>query len=360
MYTWYDIFRVTPQIGVMGNLCGLELEHKCLNLFPAAPHLAFFQVVMSQFIFGGSVFHTCGGHVVPTERQIFLAEQGKFEYIAAIPSYLTYWLEVARKMQGEGRIGKLDTFKFAVVAGEPMVPAYIDRLKSQFKAIGSGDCKIIEGYGMTEAKGAFYSCGENSGIHLNAECYLWEVLDPETKEPVPEGSPGVLTFSHVGFRGTTLIRYFTGDLINGMVWEKCPNCGLTGPRMIVPMCRAVKDFSKIKGARVSLLAFQTAVRSTPGVETFRILITKENPEDPFSRDWIRIFIAPKPGASTDEIERAVKKNVKFETEISPSEIIFQTMEQIESKLFERTGLKADWIVDERQLPGQDAPADAGP
>ena len=350
LYTWHDIFNVTPNIAAMGNLCGLEPEHKCLNLFPAAPHLAFFQVIFSQLIFGGNIFHTCGGHVVPTERQIEIAEQGKFDYIAAIPSYLTYWLEVARKKQVAGEAGVLNTFRFAVVAGEPMVPAYIQRLKSQFAAIGSPDCKIIEGYGMTEVKGAFYSCDENSGIHLNPEHYHWEVLDPETKEPVPEGEPGILTFTHVGFRGTVLVRYYTGDLINGIVWDKCDHCGLIGPRMIVPMCRAVKDFSKIKGARVSLLTLQTAVRSTQGVETFQIIITKENPEDPFSRDWLRIHVAAVDGVDKGRLETDLKKNVKYDCEINPNEIVFQSEDEIEKRLFARTGLKADWIIDERRMP----------
>lgn len=354
-YTHYDIFKVTPFIATMANICGLELEYRGLNLFPAAPHLAFFQVVMSQFLLGGSVFHTCGGLVIPTERQITLAEKGKFDHIAAIPSYLTYWLEVAKKMQDRGEVGKIDTIKFAIVAGEPMVPAYSDRLKAQFKAIGS-DTKIIECYGMTECKGAFYSCDEDSGIHLNAERYFWEVLDPETKEPVPEGKPGVLTFTHVGFRGTALVRYFTGDLINGIVWNKCPKCGLIGPRMVVPMSRAVKDFSKIKGARVSMLDLQTSIRSTPGVETFQVIIAKENKEDPFSRDYVKVYIAVKEGADPAAVEREVKKNIKLYNEINPNEIIRQGYDEIETRLFARTGLKADWIVDERVLPGQNPPA----
>ncbi len=349
MYTHRDIFKVTPGIAAMANLCGIELDHRALNLFPAAPHLAFFQVVMSQFLLGGCVFHTCGGAVIPTERQIVLAEKGKFDYIAAIPSYLTYWLETAKKMKDAGAIKGIDTIKYAVVAGEPMVPAYRQRLKEQFDALGS-DAKIIEGYGMTELKGAFYSCGEGSGIHLSAENYFWEVLDPETKLPVPEGSPGVLTFSHIDFRGTVLLRYYTGDLINGLAWDKCPNCGVTGPRLIVPMSRAVKDFSKIKGSRVSMLDLQTAIRNAPGVETFQVAITKENPDDPFSRDFVKVFVAPLPGADPADIERDIKKNVKLDCEITPNQVIFQSYEEIEERLFQRTGLKADWIVDERRLP----------
>lgn len=349
VYTHHDIFNVVPNIVVMSAWCGLLPEQKTINLFPAAPHLAFFQVVFSQLMTAGSVFHTCGGSVIPTERQIQIVERLGFENVVAIPSYLTHWLDVAGKMRARGEIKKIDAIKRAVVSAEPMNPAYRDRLKSQFAAIGSENVTIIEGYGMTEMKGAFYECSEGSGIHLNNEHYFWEVLDPETKQPVPDGHEGALTFSHIGYRGTVLIRYYTGDLIKGVTWSKCERCGRMGPRLLTPLCRAVKDFTKIKGSRVNLLNLQTAIRSSEGVESFHVVITKENKEDPFSRDWVRVHVAKKAGARDELIAASIKKNVKLDCEISPSEIVFNAPEEVQSMLFSRTNLKADWIVDERQL-----------
>jgi phenylacetate-CoA ligase len=174
-------------------------------------------------------------------------------------------------------------------------------------------------------------------------------LDPETKEPVPEGRPGILTFTHINFHGTVLVRYFTGDLINGLVWNRCEKCGLTIPRLVTPMCRAVKDFAKIKGSRVSMLGLQTAIRNSDGVEIFRVVITKEHQDDQFSRDWVRIHVAKRDDIDEDTVIHSIKKNVKYECEIGPSEIVFEPRERIEEKLFERTGLKADWIVDERKV-----------
>jgi phenylacetate-CoA ligase len=181
------------------------------------------------------------------------------------------------------------------------------------------------------------------------ENFFWEVLDPETKEPVDEGKPGVLTFSHIGWRGTVFIRYFTGDLINGIVWNRCEKCGFIIPRIITPMCRAVKDFTKIKGARVPLLTLQTAIRNSSGVESFQVVITKQNPEDEFSRDYLKIYVAKKPDYDEEEVRESIKKNVKLDCEITPNEIIFETPEKIEKRLFERTHLKADWVVDERKV-----------
>jgi phenylacetate-coenzyme A ligase PaaK-like adenylate-forming protein len=166
---------------------------------------------------------------------------------------------------------------------------------------------------------------------------------------VPEGHEGVLTFSHIDFRGTVLIRYYTGDLIKGVVWNKCEHCGHTGPRLLTPLCRAVKDFTKIKGSRVNLLDLQTAIRSTAGVESFHVVITKEKADDPFSRDWVRVHVVKKADATEESIVPAMKKNVKLDCEISPSEIVFNAPEEVERMLFARTNLKADWIVDERQV-----------
>ena len=38
----------------------------------------------------------------------------------------------------------------------------------------------------------------------------------------------------------------------------------------------------------------------------------------------------------------------METEISPSEIIFEDYETVNRRLFARTGLKADWVIDQRR------------
>jgi phenylacetate-coenzyme A ligase PaaK-like adenylate-forming protein len=205
--------------------------------------------------------------------------------------------------------------------------------------------------GMTESKWAFMECDEETGIHLNPKFYLWEMLDPETRKPVPEGEPGVLTFSHIGWRGTAFIRYYTGDLIRGgMRWDKCPKCGYTYPRITGPIQRAVKDFTKIKGTRVSLSDLIATVRDMPGVSSFQVVIDKEIPGDQFSRDVLKLRITPQPDAKKEALERRLKEKVKGVTEVTPDQIIWEDDEKkLEADLFERTGIKADYIVDKRPV-----------
>ncbi|MBU4240183.1 MAG: hypothetical protein KKE43_01625, partial [Actinobacteria bacterium] len=351
-YTNYDLKSVVPYIAGMMYLFGWEPTMRALNMYPALPHLAFFQVIFAEFTVdnGGAIFHTCGGKAIPTERQVQIAGGMPFDMYIAIPSYMTYWLKTAIEMIEGGEAKKPDPVKLAVLAAEPLSDEYRDMLKGQFEKIGSPDVKIIEGYGSTELKAAFFECGEKTNIHLNPEFYFWEVLDPDTREPVPWGEPGVITFTHIDWRGSVLMRYWMGDLIGGgVVWEKCSNCGLTMPILRPPIGRAKRDFTKVKGARVPLMNFQNAIRRVEGVESFQVIITKEDEEDQTSRDRVIVYVSLQPGADEEVVKAQITKQVKIDTEISPDQIETEKPEAVEMRLFERTGLKADWVVDKREI-----------
>lgn len=349
-YTHHDLFDAFLKVSAMGMyIAGHEPDMKWLNLAPGAPHLGIYQTMIVPLLDGWPSFNTFGGKSTPTETQIQLADQEKYQGLLGITSYVTYWLEVARQMLNQGKIGPLDSFKIVVVMGEPVVPAYVQRLRDQFASLGSHP-RIIECMGSTELKSAFFECDEGTKLHLNPEFYYWEVLNPETREPVPWGEPGVLVFSHIDWRGTVLLRFWTGDYISGgVVWDECPRCGLVGPRAVTPITRAAKDFVKIRGARVELLDLQTAVRKCREVESFQIRIGKEDEKDPFSRDWVKVYIAPRPGYSEEQVRASVGENVRRDTEVTPNEFIFLPGKELEGKLFARTGIKADWIVDERKI-----------
>ncbi len=350
-YTNHDIKNVVPYIASMLYLFGWEPRMRGLNMFPGLPHLAFFQVVFAECTVdnGVSIFHTCGGKAIPTEKQVVIASMLPFDMYIAIPSYMTYWLKTAAGMIELG-VPKPAPVKYAVLAAEPLSDEYRDKLKSQFEIIGSPEVKIIEGYGSTEMRAAFFECDEKTGLHLNPEFFFWEVLDPETREPVKWGEPGVLCFSHIDWRGTVLLRYWMGDLIGGgVVWEKCSHCGLTLPVLRPPIGRAERDFTKIKGARVPHMNFQNAIRRVEGVESFQVIITKEDEEDVASRDRVIVYVSVREGVDAEVVKAGITKQVRIDTEISPDEINVEQPEMIEQRLFERTGLKADWVVDNRAL-----------
>ena len=351
-YTHHDMTEVLPYLAGMLYLFGWEPNMRGLNMFPGLPHLAFFQVIFAELGVdkGAGIFHTCGGKAIPTEKQVLIAGMLPFDMYIAIPSYMTYWLKTAIAMIEGGMAMKPEPVKYAVLAAEPLSEEYRDKLKGQFEQIGSPEVKIIEGYGSTELKAAFFECDERTNLHLNPEFYFWEVLDPETREPVKWGEPGVLCFSHIDWRGTVLLRYWMGDLIQGGVaWEKCPKCGLTMPILRPPIGRAERDFTKIKGARVPLMNFQHAIRRVEGVESFQVIVTKEDEADITSRDRVIVYTSLFGGADEEIARSEITRQIKLDTEISPDQVVIEKPETIEMRLFERTGLKADWVIDKREL-----------
>ena len=84
-------------------------------------------------------------------------------------------------------------------------------------------------YGLAEIGPTFASeCTHKTGLHWSEDLHLIEVIDPETKEPVPEGEIGILVITHLERGATPMIRYWTNDLVR-LDPSPCP-CGRTHAR----------------------------------------------------------------------------------------------------------------------------------
>ncbi|HEX4924479.1 MAG TPA: hypothetical protein VFV50_10350 [Bdellovibrionales bacterium] len=369
VYTHWDLNKILPELAASALLRAdnfdpeephASFDQRRMSLFPGAPHLAFFQGVILKMTTGMNLFDTFGGKVIPTDRQIEIFARGKFNTIGSIPSYLVYWLRRAVELMEQGRIEPFgDQFVGVVLGAEPISPSMRQVIHDLARKLGAHKrFKIVETYGSTELKWAGMQCTEGSGIHLNPKYFFWEILDPATKKPVRDGEPGVLTFSHIGWRGTSFIRYYTGDLIQGgFAHETCPNCGYSFFNIRTPIARADKDFTKIKGMLVALQELVTTIRDTKGVRNCQVILEKEN-NDEFGRDLLIVRVLPEAGVNRDQLAASIKNSVKASTEVTPDNIIFENDPvAFETELFARTGIKADYVVERRGVaPAAVAPA----
>ena len=91
--------------------------------------------------------------------------------------------------------------------------------------------KAYNSFGMTEMNGpgVAFECTEQDGMHFWEDCYLVEIINPETGEPVPEGEIGELVLTTLDREMMPLIRYRTRDLTR-ILPGKCP-CGRTHIRI---------------------------------------------------------------------------------------------------------------------------------
>jgi phenylacetate-coenzyme A ligase PaaK-like adenylate-forming protein len=358
-YTYYDLKHVVPQVasvlirprkGYPPAVVDFDFNERALNIFPGAPHLAFFVPMLAKTAIGLSVFETFGGAIIPTDRQLRLFVDGGFTSVLAVPSYMLHWLRRAATLRADGKLGALSTLRRIILGAEPLSDALREEIRQLAISVGAWPkVRILQSFGMTEMKWSFHECSEGSGMHLNPKFFYWELLHPDTREPVAPGEPGVLVFSHIGWRGTVLIRFWTGDLVKGGIsWERCPLCGYTFPRIFSPICRAIKDFTKLKGARIDLSLLVQVVRDTPGVRQFQIALESESPKEQFSRDVLAIEVCAQPTQVYDDLKRQLTARLKDHLEVSPDKITFTEDEaDLERRLFAKNHIKAEYIVERR-------------
>jgi phenylacetate-CoA ligase len=203
---------------------------------------------------GGFGFHYAleevGAKVIPTgsggtERQLRLMREWGTTVFTGTPTYALYIGEVALE-KGIDPVRDL-RLRLGFHGGEPCSDEMRARINERlgYTAHGGGMRRV---YGLTEMGGPVaMDCEYTAGIHIWADHYLVEVVNPETLLDAAPGEPGELVISNLSFEAMPLLRYRTGDLVE-MDFEPCP-CGRTHPR-ITRFLGRVDDMLLVSGTNV--------------------------------------------------------------------------------------------------------------
>jgi len=115
--------------------------------------------------------------------------------------------------------------KKIILGAERHSDAMIARIKEL-----TGVDEIYDIYGLTElyGPGTGLDCSCHEGIHFWNDLFIYEIIDPETLEPVPDGEEGELVVTSLKKEASPLIRYRTHD-ITRIIPGEC-SCGLSFPR----------------------------------------------------------------------------------------------------------------------------------
>ena len=102
---------------------------------------------------------------------------------------------VSRRMTGVSSVSytHLDVYKRQ--AGIFGAEAWTEEMRHDIeKSLG---IKAYDIYGLTEISGpgVAFECSEQTGMHINEDHFIVEVIDPETEEVLPEGEKGELVFT---------------------------------------------------------------------------------------------------------------------------------------------------------------------
>jgi phenylacetate-coenzyme A ligase PaaK-like adenylate-forming protein len=134
-------------------------------------------------------------------------------------------------------------------------------------------CKVFNHYGTTEmGLGGGVECEAHRGYHLREADMLFEIVNPETGEPVPDGEYGEVVFTTLTRRGMPLVRYRMGDRSRFIVGE-CP-CG-TKLRTMEKVRGRFSGFVPIGDEILKLPDFDEALFPIPGLLNFSVTVAGE-------------------------------------------------------------------------------------
>ncbi|MFH1207800.1 MAG: AMP-binding protein [Patescibacteria group bacterium] len=343
VYSSRDVEMLKEAGERMLDVAGVSRDLVAINAFPYAPHLAFWQAYNALTKLGMTSIQTGGGKIMGTQKILDATEKLKAGLITFIPGYGYHLLREAVK---QGR--NFSSLKFIISGGERASAGQKEKVHEYLEKLGAKDAQYLSTYAMTEGKTAWIQCHERSGYHTYPDLEIWEVIDKNGKVVKP-GEPGELVVTTIGWRGSVVVRYRTGDMTEGMDYEPCPHCGKTVPRIRMDIQRSseIKEFhlTKVKGELINLNDFYPVMSSVAGIDEWQVEIRKKN-NDPYDTDELVAYIAVKPGDSFSQVKAEVDKKVRGEMFITVL-IEEKKLAELELMLGMETELKEKRIIDKR-------------
>ena len=285
---------------------------------------------------GGS--HKVGCLTLPmssgnTDRQLqFMTDLGS-TIICCTPSYAAYLAETIHER------GLRDQIKLK--AGIFGAEAWTEEMRRDLEdKLG---IKAYDIYGLTEISGpgVSFECSEQTGMHINEDHFIAEIIDPETGEVLPEGSKGELVFTSITKEAFPLIRYRTRDIC--ILSRKTCSCGRTFVKMTKPLGRS-DDMLIVKGVNVFPSQIEMVLLSKGLTSNYQIIVDREK-----NTDSIEVRVEMTPELFSDTINSLSSKEREISDALKSVLGIYAKISIVEPKSIIRSEGKAVRVIDRRNL-----------
>jgi phenylacetate-coenzyme A ligase PaaK-like adenylate-forming protein len=255
-----------------------------------------------------------------TDYAIHLIEKNNATVIWGLASYVRHLLNRAVELGAD-----FSAVQLVWALGEACPREMRDDIRLSLKALGADpkNVRINNGLGFTEMRGCFVECSELGGCHNpSPDLFVWEVIDKESGRQLPDGELGNLALTHINRRGTSLLRYLTGDEAR-ITKERCKSCGRVGER-VLPLHDSVyavrsSEWVKFKGVLLHPAPIAGALLAIAELTEFQIVLAKTVPSDPLSLDKLVIRVSePSNNLETrGRLLRRIREAVLAACEIRP-------------------------------------------
>lgn len=225
-----------------------------------------------------------------TERQVVLLQDFAAGILCATPSYA---LNIAEVAEEQGIDLKALPVRRGIFGAEP----WSEEMRAELdKRLG---ITAVDIYGLSEIMGPGVACEcdtARAGLHGWEDHFLFEIIDPETLEPLPMGETGELVITTLTKEALPMVRYRTRD-ITRLTDEPCA-CGRTHVRILRVTGRD-DDMLIIRGVNVYPSQIESVLVGLSGLSPhYQIMLGHEGAMDAMT---VEVEVAADAPAGGDDL-----------------------------------------------------------
>jgi phenylacetate-CoA ligase len=285
---------------------------------------------------GGS--HKVGSLTLPmssgnTERQLQFMCDLEATILCCTPSYAAY---LAESVINGGLRDKIK-LKAGIFGAEAWSEEMRRDIESKLRI------KAYDIYGLTEitGPGVSFECAEQTGMHINEDHFIPEIIDPDTGETLPEGAKGELVFSSVSKEAFPILRYRTRDIC---VLRRQPcSCGRTLIKMAKIMGRS-DDMLIIRGVNVFPSQIETVLLKCGYPSNYQIIVDRVHHTDTFE---VQVELTPE--MFTDTVKGIAAREGELVAALRAMLGISPKVTLVSPRAIARSEGKAVRVIDNRKI-----------
>lgn len=285
---------------------------------------------------GGS--HKVGSLTLPmssgnTDRQLqFMTDLGS-TILCCTPSYAAY---LAESIHERGLRDKIK-LKAGIFGAE----AWSEKMRQEIQ--NQLGIKAYDIYGLTEISGpgVSFECSEQTGMHINEDHFIAEIIDPDTGEVLPDGTQGELVFTSISKEAFPLLRYRTRDICV-LTREKC-SCGRTLVKMCKPMGRS-DDMLIVKGVNVFPSQIETVLIEQGYQANYQIIVDRVN-----NSDTLEVMVEMTQDNFSDNLGKITEMEKSLVAALKAMLGIYTKVRLVAPKSITRSEGKAVRVIDKRKI-----------
>jgi phenylacetate-CoA ligase len=279
---------------------------------------------------GATVVPTSGGNA---DRQIMLMKDFGVTAICCTPTYFLHLIDRAAEL---GIDFKDLPLRAGVFGAEPWTESMRKHIEQK------SSIEAFDIYGLSEiiGPGVGCECRRHQGLHIFEDHFYPEIIDPETGEPLPDGSEGELVLTTLSKQAMPMIRYRTRD-ITSLLTGRC-DCGRT-MRRIGRIGRRSDDMLIIRGVNVFPSQVESALLKIEGtLPNYQIVLTREQ-----GLDQMEVQVEVTPQMFNDKIGALQGLQSRIQSALDHVLGIRVKVALVEANTIARSEGKAKRVIDRR-------------